>query len=74
MRTTLTIDDDLLAAAKTLARERSVPVGRVISELARKGLREPTRTRMRNGLPVFSLPDNARAIVLEDVKRLEDEL
>jgi hypothetical protein len=38
MRTTLDIDDDVLRAAKDLARRRRTTAGRVISELARKGL------------------------------------
>lgn len=38
MRTTLDIEDDLLAAAKELARRERKSTGQVISELARKGL------------------------------------
>ena len=73
MRTTISIDDDLLAAAKSLDRSRSVPVGRVISDLARRGLQAPVRTRKRGGFPVFDVPANARPITLDDVKKLEDE-
>lgn len=73
MRTTLTIDDDLLAAAKSLARTRAVSVGKVISELARKGMRSPTHVSRRSGFPVFSVPPDARPITLEDVKKIEDE-
>jgi len=39
MKATLTIDDDVLAAAKVLAAQQATSVSRVISELARKGLR-----------------------------------
>ena len=38
MRTTIAIDDDVLLAAKALARRDGSSVGAVISELARKGL------------------------------------
>ena len=38
MRTTLDIDDDVLRAAKDLARRERKTAGRVISELARKAL------------------------------------
>lgn len=38
MRTTLNIDDDILVAAKGLARRDGTSIGAVISELARKGL------------------------------------
>jgi hypothetical protein len=38
MRTTLDIDDDILQAAKEIARTERKTAGQVISELARKGL------------------------------------
>ena len=38
MRTTLDIEDDVLFAAKELARREKKTAGQVISELARKGL------------------------------------
>lgn len=38
MRTTLDIADDILLAAKDLARREQKTAGQVISELARKGL------------------------------------
>jgi hypothetical protein len=41
MRTTLDIDDDVLAAARELARRERKPIGRTVSELARAGLRAP---------------------------------
>jgi hypothetical protein len=40
MRTTLDIDDDILQAAKELARAEGKTAGQVLSELARKGLTE----------------------------------
>jgi hypothetical protein len=41
MRTTLDIDDDVLAAAKELARRERKSAGQVISELARRALTAP---------------------------------
>lgn len=38
MRTTLDIDDEVLLAAKELARRESKTVGQVISELARRAM------------------------------------
>lgn len=38
MRTTLDIEEDVLFAAKTLARREKKTAGQVISELARRGL------------------------------------
>jgi hypothetical protein len=55
MRTTLDVDDDVLAAAKALASHRGITAGQVISELARKGLSaEKKRARVRNGVPLLS--------------------
>jgi hypothetical protein len=41
MRTTLDIDDDILQAAKELARAEGKTAGQVLSDLARKGLTQP---------------------------------
>lgn len=38
MRTTLDVDDEVLAAARSLARARGVSIGRALSDLARRGL------------------------------------
>lgn len=76
MRTTLTIDDDLLAVAKNLAQANSESLGKAISDLARRGLNATPRVRRRkcdSGFPVFSVPKGARPITLEDVRRAEDE-
>ena len=75
MRTTLTIDDDLLAAARSLARMESKSVGRALSDLARRGLEAAPRVRRRhrNGIPLFTARPGMHPITLEDVQRLEDE-
>ena len=72
MRTTLLIDDDLLAVAKSLAAHKATSIGRVISELARKGLQSAPAKR-HGDFPVFSVSRTARPITLEDVKQAEDE-
>ena len=41
MRTTLDIEDDVLRAAKELARRSHTTAGRVISDLVRKALTQP---------------------------------
>jgi hypothetical protein len=41
MRTTLDIDQDVLLAAKDMARRQKRSAGQVISELARRGLSQP---------------------------------
>lgn len=74
MRTTLAIDDDLLSVARTIATSRNVPIGQVISELARKGLSTEKPLRRRGGFPVFDVPADAPIITPDHVRQaLEDE-
>jgi len=74
MRTTLDIDDDVLAAAKELAWRQKTKAGKVISDLARKALTQPQGTCAiyRNG--VWVLPKRGGVVTLDVVDRLaEDE-
>ena len=74
MRTTLTIDDDVLRAAKSLAAQKGASVGAVISDLARRGLEPRHSVRYeRAGFPVFDVREGAPVFGPEDVARaLED--
>jgi hypothetical protein len=73
MRTTLDIDDDVLAAAKELAKARDSTAGRVISDLARQALIEPPKGPLirRNGFLV--LPPRGGVVTTELVKRLAEQ-
>jgi len=75
MRTTLAIDDDILAAAKGMAIRQHKSVGEVISALARQAL-QPTTTgdTMRNGVPLLSVRGGSRPVTPELVNQLRDEL
>lgn len=74
MRTTLEIDDDLLAIAKQLAHEQRTSVGQVISKAARQSLITDQAPRVRNGVPLF-VPKSGvmRKPDLEFVNALRDE-
>lgn len=72
-RTTLQIDDDVLAAARILARERQASLGRVVSELARRGLRPELRYSETEGFPVFEVREDAPVMTPEDVRRALDD-
>lgn len=76
MRTTLAIDDDILAAAKHLAERDRKSVGEVISTLARLGLSRGSRTARteRNGVPLLPSRRGAAPVTPELVNRLRDEL
>ena len=73
VRTTLDIDDDVLLAVKTLSRQRRVPAGRLLSELARKSLTTGTRGSARNGVPLFPVRSGGGLVTMDLVKRLQDE-
>ena len=74
MRTTLEIDDDVLAAARELAEYCRTTTGRVVSDLIRKALTRPSEAPLsqRNGFRV--LPKRGGVATTELVTRLaEDE-
>ena len=71
IRTTLTLDEDILFTAKSLARNRSISLGKVMSDLARKGLAHKTGLHKRNGLPVFFSNKSSSPITLDLVKQDE---
>lgn len=74
MRTTLTIDDDVLAAAKQFADARGLTLGEAISQLARATLTERRRYGgTRNGIVLLPAPATAGSAELDDVNALRDE-
>jgi hypothetical protein len=74
MRTTIAIDDDLLPHVKNYAEGRDISIGKAVSELVRRGLQAPLRTRVVNDFHVVDLPPDSPAISLEHVRKLEEEL
>jgi hypothetical protein len=73
MRTTLTIDDDVLLAAKEIAKRRGVSTGTVLSELARNSLRPNQVWETRDGIPQLRIRPEGKIITLEFVNSLRDE-
>lgn len=73
MRTTLTIDDDVLQAAKEIAERRGVSTGTVLSELARNSLRPTKVWETRDGIPQLPIRPDGKIITLEFVNSLRDE-
>jgi len=72
VRTTLELDDDLVAAARELAASERRSLGSVISELARRGL-TPARIEADGNLPVIRVPAGTPPITPEMVRRGLDE-
>ena len=73
MRTTLTIDDDVLAAAKQFADARGLTLGEAVSQLARATLTERRRFDTRNGIVLLPAPAQAGQATLDDVNALRDD-
>ena len=73
MRTTLAIDDDVLSAAKAIARQKKQTVGHVVSELARNSLRPPAPSTERNGIPLLPVRRPNAIVTLDVVNALRDE-
>ena len=74
MRTTLDIDKDVLLAAKEIARQKGMTVGRVLSDLARKSLTKTSSITKKDGLPLFPVQPDAGIVTLELVNQLRDEM
>jgi hypothetical protein len=76
MRTTLDIEDDVLQAAKELAQREGGTAGKVISNLARRGLTNPSAKSKksygsRGGVPL--LASRGEVVTLEHVQNLMDQ-
>ena len=74
MRTTLSLDDDLVPQVKTYAESRDITVGKAVSELVRRGLHAPLQTRTVNGFRVVKLPSGSPVVTSEHIQKLEEEL
>jgi hypothetical protein len=79
MRTTLDIDDDILQAAKELAQRERKTAGRILSELARRGLAEaknssskdPSRKEVFLGFRPFAR--RGKIVTNEMIDRLRED-
>lgn len=77
MRTTLDIEDDVLQAAKELAKREGGTAGKIISTLARQALNQPYGKPKeafvyRNGIPIFPHRDG-EIITMEHIQNIMDE-
>lgn len=70
MRTTLELDDAVLAAAKVLSAELGVSLGAAVSELARRGL---SPRIVDNGFPVFDVAPDTPLMTPDLVREALDE-
>jgi hypothetical protein len=76
MRTTLDIEEDVLFAAKDLARRERKTAGQVISELARKGLAGAEAVTAREPKPIYGFrpfPKEGRIVSNELINKLRED-
>lgn len=72
MRTTLDLDEDVVAGAKQLARSRGRTLGEVVSELARQSLQAGSPPAVRNGFRLFASRNSKAGSNLRVVNELRD--
>lgn len=74
MRTTINIDDEVYAVARSIAESTSQSIGKVITDLVRKGLSPTSSVSYRDNLPVFEVRESSPVITIDDVLKDEDGL
>ncbi len=76
MRTTLDVADDVLLAARELAKRQRKSAGQVLSELARLGLKAAQERQPRAGKAVLgfrAVPRRGGVVTNEVIDRLRDQ-
>jgi hypothetical protein len=70
MRTTLTLEDDVAQAARSLSRASGKSLGAVVSELMRRGLRSNSVRKGAGGLPTFAVSSKDEIIPSDRAAKL----
>jgi hypothetical protein len=73
MRTTVTLDDDVYQAVSTLSQSSGLPLGKVLSKVARQGLKPKPIKKKKNGFPTFDISPNVPMVPGDLVQRIWDE-
>jgi hypothetical protein len=73
VRTTLSLDDDLMRLVRRYAESRSLGLGKAVSELVRRGFSTERPTRVVGGLRVFDLPPDSPKVTTQSIRDLEFE-
>jgi len=71
IRTTLTLDDDVLELAARQAKLRGTSLSKTVSDLVRRGLIAPTPSQKKDGIVVFQLPADSPQVTTDEVLRIE---
>ena len=73
MRTTITLEEDAFAAAKSYAEARAMKLGQAISELIRRASTGPVPVKEEGGVWVFDLPVDTPRISARRVKEMLED-
>jgi len=73
MKTTISLDDDLVPRVKKYAESRDISIGKAVSDLVRRGLPAPLQTRLVNGFHVVELPVGSPTLNTEHVRKIGEE-
>jgi len=73
MRTTINLDEDVMRAVRSLAKERGESLGAVVSSLIRKALRAPAEITYSGDFPVFQVREDAPPITPEMVEAARED-
>ncbi|MBD3941899.1 hypothetical protein IF188_09355 [Microbacterium sp. NEAU-LLC] len=72
MRTTLDIDDEILAAARAISRADGISLGAAVSRLAHQGLTGMGTIDITTGFPTFAVEHPSPPITLDRVNEHRD--
>ena len=73
MRTTVDIEDDILAMLREIAQRQNITLGQAISDLARSSSKETSAPKVRNGVRLFTPNTASVESDLHTVNTLRDE-
>jgi len=73
MRTTVTLDDDVYQAISTLSQRSGLSLGKVLSKVAREGLKPKPVKKKKNGFPTFDVPPGTPMIPGDLAQKIWDE-
>jgi hypothetical protein len=73
MRTTITLPDDVYAAARSIAHQKRISLGAALAELVRRGLNPEPRIDPSGDLPRILPSPGTPLITLEHTLALEDD-
>jgi len=75
MRTTIIVEDDVFEAASQISRTSGVRIGKVISDLARRGLKPVSEVQVvqKGRFPTFAVSPDTPMIDNDLIQRVLDE-